>query len=259
MARLFPVLAYPIVSSDQRPRSEVETLIGSLPRGPLVIYDGVQHPSQLDSTTQILLSPGVPRSIPLIQEAERRHIPVWCDLDLLYPLYSSKPIAAVTGTDGKTTTSTLLAWILESHQRVALLGNMGVPIAASYDALFASDCIVFELSSFMLESTRRFRANVSTILNIAEDHTDRYATMQAYASAKRKIVAHARVGDVLVANGDDRAMADWDVSPAKQQLLSRRSQANAAAYEHAGELCVEGARWPVSACRIRGEHHITNL
>ncbi|MFO0590667.1 MAG: UDP-N-acetylmuramoyl-L-alanine--D-glutamate ligase [Polyangiaceae bacterium] len=229
------------------------------------VFAGPQTSAQLDGITAVLLSPGVPRSIPLLVEARARGIPIWSDYDLLHPIYAHKRVAAITGTDGKTTTTMLVAHMLREDARVVVAGNMGTPITALYDEIRACDALVLELSSFMLEEVRRFHAGVSTVLNVAEDHVDRYASLDEYEATKRAILKHARRPDVFVQNLDDPKIAGWPVDHVDVRAVSSRGAAprDAAgrgcdAWFEDGRLHVGGASIDADRLRIRGIHHRSN-
>jgi UDP-N-acetylmuramoylalanine--D-glutamate ligase len=208
-ARLLRRMGVPVAVSDAVANDAATALVSELGLRTREVFFGPQLPSQLDGISQVLISPGVPRSLPLLQAAKERGIPIWCDYDLLYPLYADRRIAAITGTDGKTTTTSLVGHLLRPSHSVVVLGNIGTPLCAAYDDLLQSDVVVLELSSFMLEELKQFRANVATVLNIAEDHVDRYPTPIEYAEAKRNIVRHAHPGDVFVKNLDDPCVSSW--------------------------------------------------
>jgi len=258
MARLLERMGVSFKISDLAPLDQLTPRLKELNLRREDIFVGPQESTQLQGITQILLSPGVPRSISLIRDACSRGIPVWNDFDFLYPLYADKSIAAITGTDGKTTTASLLAHQLKPSRSVTLAGNIGVPIASVYDELLRCDAVVLELSSFMLEDIKRFRANVSTVLNIAEDHIDRYSSMAEYTLAKRNIVRFARSGDVFVRNLDDERIASWNLSGIEVHTVSSHHD-NADAYLLDGAIDVFGSRLPVASMKIQGAHLIEDV
>jgi UDP-N-acetylmuramoylalanine--D-glutamate ligase len=256
-ARLFARMRVPFAVSDSAPLATIAPLLEGLPLGPGDVYTGPQEPSQLRGITRILLSPGVPRAIPLLAAARERGLPITCDHDLLYPLLADKPTVAITGTDGKTTTTSLVAHILSPDMRVVVAGNIGTPITGFYDDLFAADVIVLELSSFMLEDMTRFRAKVGAVLNVAEDHVDRYPSLDAYEATKRALVRHARPGDVFIRNLDDERVARWRLPGLDVRTVSLvRRDADARVEE--GALCLGDARVPADRLLIRGLHHRSN-
>jgi UDP-N-acetylmuramoylalanine--D-glutamate ligase len=164
--------------SDLRCLDELRPVLSGLRVAERDVLCGPQGPEQLEGVRRIVLSPGVPRSIPLIVEAVRRGIEVAGDVDLLCGLVDPRKVVAITGTDGKTTTAALTAEILGAAGEVVLAGNTGVPVFSKYAEILACDWLVLEVSSFMLEGIRNLRPAISTVLNLAEDHVDRYASFE---------------------------------------------------------------------------------
>jgi UDP-N-acetylmuramoylalanine--D-glutamate ligase len=251
-ARLFRRFGVPFRVSDATGSSATRQLIAELRLVDKDVHLGPQRSVQLDGITQVLVSPGVPRTLPLLIEAEARRIPIWCDYDLLYPLFADKWIGAVTGTDGKTTTTSLLAHLLRPTHAVVLAGNNATPVCAAYDELLDARAVVLELSSFMLEGVKRFRANASTVLNVAEDHVDRYRTLVQYAEVKRNVVRYARPTDVFVRNLDDDIIADWELPSMIVRSVSLQRRADA--YLECGDLRVAGASLDTTCLKLRGRH-----
>ena len=167
------------------------------------------------STDAIVLSPGVPESIPVIQAAREKGIPVIGELELSFR-FIREPIIAVTGTNGKTTTTELLGHMLmESGKRVFVGGNIGNPLIEYLDRSGKVDTLVVEVSSFQLDTADTFRPWIGVLLNIAEDHLDRYPDMATYAASKARLFRHQSSRDTAVLNGSDhriRRIADRIVS-----------------------------------------------
>ncbi|MGE5784760.1 MAG: UDP-N-acetylmuramoyl-L-alanine--D-glutamate ligase [Myxococcales bacterium] len=252
IARLFRRFGVRFQLSDLFPSEQIRQLVCELELDERDVLLGPHALTQLEAVTQIVTAPGVPRSTALLTAAEERGVPVWCDFDLLYPLFADKQIAAITGTDGKTTTTQLLGHLLESTQPTLVAGNTGTPLSAVYDSLLESDVVVLELSSFMLEQLKRFRASVSTVLNIAEDHVDRYATLEEYAEAKRNIVRFARAGDAFIQNVDDPIIRNWNLTDLRIRTASLQSVAD---YWLDGTgLRLQADRLERSYLQLQGQH-----
>ncbi len=162
------------------------------------------------AVTDVILSPGIPRQQQAVMALAAK-VPVWSDIDFFYPFYKHKTVVAITGTDGKTTTALLTAKLLAGLSTVGIGGNIGTPIAALLlrQDFAALEIIVLELSSYMLEVTRQFRAAISVILNIHADHLDRYPSFKAYARAKMQLIAHNEKHDKFLYN-----IADANVTAA---------------------------------------------
>jgi UDP-N-acetylmuramoylalanine--D-glutamate ligase len=149
----------------------------------------------------VIPSPGVPADAPLLREAQLRHIPIWSEIELAFRLLDC-PVLAVTGTNGKSTTTSLLGEMVRaSGRRVFVGGNLGTPLI---DAVSLSpEVVVAEISSFQLEWVEQFRPRVGVFLNLTEDHLDRHHTLAGYGLAKRAMFLHQQQPDWAVVNRDD--------------------------------------------------------
>lgn len=164
---------------------------------------GRQEEILLDSIGTIVLSPGVPTTIPLLQIAKSKEIPVISEIELAYRNLEGTVIA-VTGSNGKSTTTALIGEILRVAGRAPIVaGNIGEPLSAAIVPR-KPRTYVLELSSFQLETVETFRANIALLLNITPDHMDRYPTFEAYAEAKRRIFRNQQPSDFAIVNGSDR-------------------------------------------------------
>ncbi len=151
----------------------------------------------------IILSPGVPVDLPILSKAREKGVTIWSELELAYR-YSPAPFIAITGTNGKSTVTTLLGEYLQvlPHKTV-VAGNIGIPLIGVIEGLTEQDRIVAEVSSFQLEAIESFAPYVSCILNITPDHLDRHKTMANYIACKKAIFRNQKTDDYLFLNGDD--------------------------------------------------------
>ena len=155
------------------------------------------------SSDLIILSPGVPHTIGPVAAAREKGIPVWGEIELA-SRFIAQPVIAVTGTNGKTTTTTLIGDMLtQSGHRVFVGGNIGNPLIDYADSYEKADMVVAEISSFQLDTTDTFKPAVGVLLNIAEDHLDRYDSFHAYALSKAKLFRNQRESDYAVLNYSD--------------------------------------------------------
>lgn len=154
-----------------------------------------------------ILSPGIPPSAPVVRALEEKDVRIWSEVELAFRLASCR-FLAVTGTNGKTTTTSLLAAILnESGMRAEAAGNIGTPLVDVVTDMPPDGAVVVEVSSFQLATIETFRPSVAVLLNIAEDHTDWHGTSAAYAAAKARITENQGAEDIFLPNADDaRAM-----------------------------------------------------
>ena len=181
----------------------------------------------------LVKSPGVPGDVPLVREARRRGIRVWSELELGSRILAN-PLLAVTGTNGKTTTSELLGVMLGSP----VAGNVGRALCELDGVVDPQAWIVVEVSSFQLEDVDTFKPGVAVLVNLEPDHLDRHGTFEAYAAAKLRVFANQEPGDVAVV---PRGFADvpgkarrtefdaQDALPAEPRLPGAHNRENAAA------------------------------
>lgn len=168
----------------------------------IAVFLGPFDERLFDSVERIVVSPGVSVNIPQIEAARRRGVPVIGDIEL-FVRNAHAPVVAVTGSNGKSTVTTLLGEMVKaSGIRVAVGGNIGTPALELLDD--AVELYVLELSSFQLETTHSLQAAVATVLNVSVDHMDRYASFDEYAAAKARVLQGAGVG---IYNADDPVVA----------------------------------------------------
>ena len=162
------------------------------------------EPEGIKPIDLIVISPGVPLSLPMCQWAQAQGIPIIGELEIAFRLKNEQvALLAVTGTNGKTTTTALLRYILEKDGRSAYYGgNIGIPLTSLIDEL-TQGVVVAEVSSFQLETVAKFHPDICGLLNITPDHLDRHKTMDAYIKASLKFCAAAAM-DYAVFNYDDR-------------------------------------------------------
>lgn len=161
-------------------------------------------PKETEEETEVLvLSPGVPADTPFVEAFRRRGIPVWGEIELAYQKERGRVIA-VTGTNGKTTTTTLLGEIMKKHFAESfVMGNIGYPYADIAEKTTEHSVTVGEISSFQLETIESFHPKVSAILNITPDHLNRHHTMENYIAAKNNITKNQGKDDYCILNYDN--------------------------------------------------------
>ena len=161
-----------------------------------------------ESAELIIISPGVPHTIKPIKHAMKKGIPVIGELELA-SRFINEPVIAITGTNGKTTTTRLLGKMLEhSGIKVFVAGNIGNPLIEYVDIMEKADILVVEISSFQLDTIDQFRPKIGVLLNIAEDHLDRYPDFAAYAASKARIFKNQQKNDTAILNNNDSLVKD---------------------------------------------------
>jgi UDP-N-acetylmuramoylalanine--D-glutamate ligase len=153
----------------------------------------------------LVKSPGVPNESPVVREAQARGVPVWSEVELARRFLPNR-LVAITGTNGKTTTTELTGAVLrDAGVPVAVAGNVGHALSRLPDEVGENDIIVAELSSFQLEHIERLRPDVGVLLNLTPDHIDRHGSQEAYVQAKLRLVENQVEGDLALFNADDPA------------------------------------------------------
>jgi UDP-N-acetylmuramoylalanine--D-glutamate ligase len=218
-----------VVAADRSP--DVER--GRLEAAGVELRAGTEEEALLDGIELLVKSPGVPAEARLVAGARARGIPVWSELELGYRLLPDARLVAVTGTNGKTTTSELLGVILDAP----VAGNVGRALT-ELDGVVDDGWVVCEVSSFQLEDVHEFRPRVGVLLNLEPDHLDRHGTFDAYRAAKLRLFERQRADDVAVVPrafdevpGDARRVefASDDVLPAAPAIPGAHNLENAAA------------------------------
>lgn len=175
----------------------------------LEVYAG-ELPSEIQAGLDlVVLSPGVPTDIPLVKSFYEQGLPVWGEVELAYQTGKGE-VLAITGTNGKTTTTALLGKIMgDARESVFVVGNIGTPYTSKALEMTENSTTVAEISSFQLETIEKFAPKVSAILNITEDHLNRHHTMEEYIRVKELIVENQGAGDVCVLNYEDEVLREF--------------------------------------------------
>ncbi len=173
---------------------DVSILLGDLPK------------EQMEKMDLAVLSPGVPTDLPFVNSMREQGIPIWGEIELAY-FFGKGRIAAITGTNGKTTTTALTGQIMEAYYKdVKVVGNIGIPYTSVAAETTEETVTVAEISSFQLETIHAFHPQVSAILNITPDHLNRHHTMECYIEAKESITKNQTAEDTCVLNYEDEVL-----------------------------------------------------
>jgi UDP-N-acetylmuramoylalanine--D-glutamate ligase len=229
---------------------------------------GGHDPADFTRADLVVVSPGVPLALSEIEEARRQGVPVLGEVELAARLLPPVPIVAITGTNGKSTTTALAGELFASDRPTFTGGNLGTPLSELVLAGADVEAIVLELSSFQLEGIERLRPRVGALLNVTPDHLDRYRDVEAYALAKARLFENQQPGDFAVANArDPRTVAIAGSS--RGELVSFGFGPPAPRAARAGGADVEGAFWlapgagaperyAVRSRALRGRHNLEN-
>ncbi len=266
-ASMLSKLGAHVLVSDLKSEEQLKDAVSGLTREhPQTTFHLGGHPDEIiDDAELVVKSPGVPIDIPVLRKAKEKGIPIIDELELAYRVCRA-PIIAITGTKGKSTTSTLLGQMLTRHWsgNVIVAGNIGKPITRYVLELTESDLLVLEVSSFQLEATVDFTPEVSVILNIKQDHFDRHSSIEDYASAKYRIFANQTEDDYTILNADDPlTLACATRTRAKVILFSSQQRLNQGIYVEGGEVIARYGESRVAVIkqneiRIPGRHNLEN-
>lgn len=213
----------------------------------------------------LILSPGIPMTSPIVVSFQSRGKDVWGEIELAYYFASGK-LAAITGTNGKTTTTALVGEIFKEYfLDVHVVGNIGIPYTSVACDMKKDTATVAEISSFQLESIKTFRPDVSAILNLTPDHLDRHKTMECYGDTKLAISKNQTREQVIILNDDDpltRAMAEK--TPARAVMFSRLHELEEGIFLRDDTFIVKekGREMPVctiAEIKLLGTHNYENI
>ena len=241
---------------------QTDGLTGLTGRATLAL--GRQDEALLDTMDLLILSPGISIHHALPQVALLRKIPVWGEVELAGRLCQA-PIVAVTGTNGKTTTTTLLGEMMKTrYDEVVIGGNIGVGLAQAVGRVGADGYVVAEISSFQLEAAGTFHPHIAVMLNLTPDHLDRHGSLDGYATVKEQIFANQTAQDYLVLNHDDVRVRDMaQRCRSRAFFFSRQIELETGAFVSAGAICLRWQGKTETVCRIDemklfGGHNVEN-
>ncbi len=202
------------------------------------LLTGTLPEAQKEALSLVVLSPGVPTDLPLVNELREKNLPIWGEIELAYQFGKGK-VLAITGTNGKTTTTTLLGEIMKrAFAQVAVVGNIGIPYTSVAADLTRDTVTVAEISSFQLETTHDFAPEVSAILNITPDHLNRHHTMENYIAAKLLITKNQMREQVCVLNYEDPILRrEAEKIPARIVWFSSMQELAEGFYVKDGRIC----------------------
>lgn len=257
-----------VIMSDSADRSKFPDLIQHyqvpIQEGRIEFALGEDPRPYLARVALIVLSPGVPMTLPFIQEAIQQGIEVIGEIELGYR-FAKAPIIAITGTNGKTTTTALTGAVFQaSGRKTYVLGNIGIPIIELARETTAKDVIVAEVAGFQLESIRDFHSPCCAVLNISEDHLNRFGTMEKYIASKERIFENQTSEDIAVLNADDPIVAAMK-NKTKAQIvwfsLTKEIENGASIQKNQIVFCQNGHQTTicdVSDLQIPGAHNVEN-
>jgi UDP-N-acetylmuramoylalanine--D-glutamate ligase len=264
-ARLIRRLGGLVLASDSGNRESLSADARDLERLGCGLFTGGHPDAAFAGAELVVVSPGVPLELPALEAVRARGVPLIGELELGWRVMDADLIA-ITGTNGKTTTTALTGELVGGTVRPLLVcGNIGTPLCAHALDFPADGLVVAEASSFQLETTELLRPRVAAVLNVTPDHLDRHKTFERYVSAKAKIFANQTPADCAVLNADDpvtaslaprtRARVLWfsRITTLEHGVFVRDEWVVAKLNGHVEEIC------PLDEIPLRGQHNVENV
>src|SRR4029077_7260085 len=192
-----------VTATDEKPEGQLVETAAKLRAAGVTVELGGHRPEIFADQELIVVSPGVPAKLSQLEQARARGIPVWSEIELAWRLLRGK-LVAITGSNGKTTTTSLVAHILKTADIPTLVGrNIGIPLLLLVNQSNDQTVTVAEISSFQLETIDAFRPEIGVLLNLTPDHLDRHASFDDYANAKLRMFENQSDRDAAILNADD--------------------------------------------------------
>ncbi|HSN15208.1 MAG TPA: UDP-N-acetylmuramoyl-L-alanine--D-glutamate ligase [Anaeromyxobacteraceae bacterium] len=192
-----------VTVTDRSPQAELAEPLAALDGLPIRKVLGGHDEGDFSGADLVVVSPGVPLSIAPIRAARARGVPVWGEVELAWRFLGDVPVVAISGTNGKSTTTALAGALFAEDRATFTGGNLGTPLSEQVLSGSPVDVVVAELSSFQIDGIDRFRPRVAAVLNVTPDHLDRYDGVEDYAAAKARLFATQQPRDFAVANARD--------------------------------------------------------
>ncbi len=253
-----------VTATDERPESELAQTAEKLRAAGVKLELGGFLPQSFGEQDLIVVSPGVPAGIEPLDQARAQGIPVWSEVELAWHFLRGKLIA-ITGSNGKTTTTSLVAHILKTSNIPTLVGgNIGTPLLSLVETSADSMVTVAEISSFQLETVDGFRPEVGVLLNLTPDHLDRHATFEQYARVKMRMFENQLERDIALLNADDPEVTKR--MPAKPKIFwfSRLKRVATGVFLRDDQIIFRNQASEVELARLadielRGQHNVENV
>jgi UDP-N-acetylmuramoylalanine--D-glutamate ligase len=253
-----------VTATDEKPEHEIAGVAARLRAVGVSLVPGTPPPAVFLEQDLIVVSPGVPANLPGLELARSRGVPVWSEIELAWRFLRGTLIG-ITGSNGKTTTTSLVAHILKTAGIPTLVGgNIGVPLLSLVERSADSTVTVAEISSFQLETIEAFRPEVGVLLNLTPDHLDRHETFENYARAKMRMFENQLDRDAAVLNADDPEVTRRMPSRPRIFWFSRTKRVAQGAFLRDSQIIfrADGSEVPIGRrdeIPLRGEHNVENV
>lgn len=225
-----------VTATESRTEADVADAAAKLLAAGCMLEFGGHREETILAQDLVVTSPGVPADAPTLALARAKDIPVWSEIELAYRFLKGKLIG-ITGSNGKTTTTSLIAHVLETAGLpVILAGNIGTPLIARVEETSESSLCVVEMSSFQLELIDSLRPDIGVFLNLTPDHLDRHASLEVYGRAKARLFENQTEQDAAILNADHPACAAYVPAGPQVYWFSRQRQVEQGAFARGSEI-----------------------
>jgi len=253
-----------VTATDSRTEDQIGEAIAKLKDAGVTLELGCHREKTFLDQDLIIPSPGVPADEAHLQAARAKGISIWSEIELSYRFMKGRLIG-ITGSNGKTTTTSLVEHILKTTgMQTILAGNIGTPLIGCVDTMKDDTCTVVELSSFQLELIDTFRPNIGVFLNLTPDHLDRHHTLEAYGAAKARLFENQTGEDAAILNADDVATMPYAPSLPRVYWFSRKQRVAQGAYVRGEEIVfrqdgAEETLLKLEDIPLAGAHNVENV
>jgi UDP-N-acetylmuramoylalanine--D-glutamate ligase len=253
-----------VTATETRREPEIAETAAKLRDAGIALELGGHRPETFAEQDLIVPSPGVPPTMPALAAARAIGVPVWSEIELAWRFLRGRLIC-ITGSNGKTTTTSLIGHILETAGfPVQVAGNIGTPLISRVDISSDTSFTVVEASSFQLESISAFRPDIAVLLNVTPDHLDRHGSIEAYGAAKARMFQNQTPEDAAVINADDAVAPQYAPAGPRVYWFSREKRVSSGCYLRGDEIIfrcdgTETVLLERKTIGLRGSHNIENV
>ena len=253
-----------VTATEARPELEIAETAAKLRAAGVTLELGGHRAETFVQQDLIVPSPGVPPMMPALAAARAIGVPVWSEIELAWRFLRGRLIC-ITGSNGKTTTTSLIGHILEiARMPVQVAGNIGTPLISRVDLSSDASFTVVEASSFQLESISAFRPDIAVLLNFTPDHLDRHGSIEAYGRAKARVFENQTEQDAAVINADDAGAPQYAPAGPRVFYFSRVTRVASGCYLRGNEIVFrcDGTETVLLVRKdigLRGSHNVENV
>ncbi|HLJ23438.1 MAG TPA: UDP-N-acetylmuramoyl-L-alanine--D-glutamate ligase [Candidatus Acidoferrales bacterium] len=253
-----------VTVTEERAETHLAEAAAKLRAAGVTLEFGGHRPETFLHQDLIVPSPGVPPAMPALASAIARGVPVWSEIELAWRFLRGR-LACITGSNGKTTTTSLIGHILETAGfPVQVAGNIGTPLISRVDISSDASFTVVEASSFQLELISAFRPDIAVLLNVTPDHLDRHGSIEAYGAAKARMFENQKENDAAVINAEDALAAQYAPSGPRVFWFSRSKRVASGCYLRGDEIVfrcdgTESVLLERKMIGLRGSHNLENV